>query len=68
MNFRQELHLHQYRKLHRESDPFHHSIECNTNFTDSRLKFQRNFVYMLKQLYLVLQTAGADALSEKQQK
>eukprot|EP00347_Sterkiella_histriomuscorum_P002852 403366550 len=42
--------LHEYRKLSRD-DPLKFS-HLSHNFTDSRLKFRRNFLYVLKKMYL----------------
>ena len=42
--------LHDYRKLYRD-DPLRFSIN-SCNFTDSQLKFRRNFLYILKKRYL----------------
>lgn len=43
--------LHQYRQLYRD-DPVKFSAESQ-NFTDSRLKFKRNFLFILKKKYLL---------------
>ena len=43
--------MHKYRKLYRD-DPLRFSTE-NQNFTDSRLKFRRNFLYVLKKVFLL---------------
>jgi hypothetical protein len=43
--------LHKYRKLYRD-DPIRFASE-STNYTDSRLKFKRNFIFIMKKLYLL---------------
>ena len=55
MDRKEEQWLHQYRKLSRDSNPFRHCLQSSTNFTDSRLKFKRSLIFLLKQLYLSLQ-------------
>ena len=59
MNIKEEVWLSQYRRLDRElsantmSNPFFmFSLGCNTNFTDSRLKFKRTLCFLLKQAFL----------------
>ena len=54
-----ELWLHKYRILGREQTQNNQSglkftISYNTNFADSKLKFKRNMIYILKQIYLHL--------------
>lgn len=46
-----ETWLHDYRKLYRD-DPLKFSTQSH-NFTDSQLKFQRNYLFILKKKYLL---------------
>lgn len=49
-----DLHISQYRKMNRENI-IHFTIQNNTNYTDAKLKFKRNMMFFLKQIYLRLE-------------
>ena len=51
MDRNEEHSLHASRKFYRESNPFKFS-STSVNYTDSRLKFKRNIITLLKAYYL----------------
>ena len=57
-----DAHIAQYRKMNRENI-MRFTIQSNTNYTDSKLKFKRNLMYFLKQIYLRIEPV--DRLSGK---
>ena len=48
-----ENQLHKYRKLEKEKSVFKFAGSNTTLYADSRLKFRRNFIYLLQKLYLL---------------